>query len=136
MNRFVQVSHMGMYFRTRTSRKIKWSNKSQISHLDLPWMIAITALFSIQILDLLTTKLVLDHGGVELNPVFHIFQHTLWFWPIMTLAKILFLIWAYYSLSTAERRYPFAAWITFVILIIQAIAVVGNNILVLITLFR
>ncbi|MCA1916211.1 DUF5658 family protein [Methanospirillum hungatei] len=136
MNRSIQVSHMGIYGRTGTRRKATWIGQSQISHLDLPWMIAITALFSLQVLDLLTTKLVLDYGGVELNPVFHIFQHTLWFWPIMTLAKILFLIWAYYSLSTAERRYPFAAWITFVILIIQAIAVVGNNILVLITLFR
>jgi hypothetical protein len=125
---------MGMYGRIRICRKTTWIDKSHISRPDLTWMMAITALFSVQVLDLLTTKLVLDYGGVELNPLFNVFQNTLWFWPIMTLAKIFCLTWAYYSLSTAERHYPLAAWITFVILIGQAIAVVGNNVLILITL--
>ncbi|MDD1729613.1 MAG: DUF5658 family protein [Methanospirillum sp.] len=95
------------------------------------WMMTIVALFCLQSLDLLTTKLVIEYGGVELNPVFSIFQQTIWFWPIMSAAKVLLLFWVYVSLTTSDRYYPLAAWATGMILILQSAIVVGNNIMVL-----
>jgi len=130
----MQVAYMNMYNRTIVWHRIIWIHNPHASCSYQSWMMAVTLLFVLQFLDLLTTKLVLDCGGVELNPFYHMFQNSPWFWAIMTIMKIVFLSYAYVSLSIADRKYPMAAWITFLILILQAIGVVFNNNLVLFTL--
>lgn len=118
-----------------TGNRVRWQDElPQGIPGNSRWILATTGLFCLQALDLLTTRLVIDNGGVELNPVFSGFQPTIWFWPIMSVAKILFLSWAYFSLTLSDQYYPRAAWVTCLILVFQSIFVAGNNIMVLLQL--
>ncbi|WP_319578809.1 DUF5658 family protein [uncultured Methanospirillum sp.] len=116
----------------RSTRLKCWSGEIPSSRSDpSTWIAVIAVIVWVQILDLVTTRLVIDHGGTELNPLFNQFLESIWFWPIMTFAKMLFLLWLYIALTTSDRYSPKAAWVAGGLVLLQNAAVVGNNILVL-----
>jgi len=118
------------------ARLKRWSGELPSSRSDPTlWITVIAVIVWIQVLDLMTTRLVIDHGGTELNPLFNPFQMSIWFWPIMMAAKMLFLLLLYIALTTSDRYYPKAAWLAGGIILLQGAVVVGNNILVLIGLW-
>jgi hypothetical protein len=94
-------------------------------------LMPITVLLCIQSLDLMTTRLVLDNGGAEINPCFSIFQGTVWFWPLMILIKVFFLAWTYYLFTRSIKHHPQATRATYLVILIMGIVVVINNILAL-----
>lgn len=110
----------------------RWSDEFPSSGSDSTfWIFMMGMIVCVQILDLVTTRLVIDHGGTELNPMFSPLLDSIWFWPTMAFAKVVFLFWLYIALTTSDRYYPKAAWITGGIILLQGAVVVGNNTLVL-----
>lgn len=55
------------------------------------WRWPVGVLTGYQVIDLVTTWIVLRQGGVELNPVFSGFSESIVFWPVMIIAKIGFI---------------------------------------------
>ena len=96
------------------------------------WRWPVGVLTGYQIVDLITTWIVLSQGGVELNPVFSGFSESVVFWPMMFCAKIGFigvftgmLIFSWDISHTGARSIAVAG------LAIYA-AVVMNNLLLLV----
>lgn len=123
---------MGIYTGPGSWQCPGWQNGTAVSGSDLTrWILAISVIIVLQGLDLLSTRMVLNAGGVELNPLFAILAGTFWFWPVMSLAKIFFIAFASFSFMISDRYYPHAAWVAWGIILVQSTFVVSNNLTVL-----
>ena len=81
--------------------------------------------------DILITRLVLSHGGTELNPITAVYMSSVW---VQILVKAIAVLWIVCVAHIAETRFKESGITLYAIIIGMYSFVVANNIAVLYTL--